>query len=366
MQANWNGFMATPQRHEIDMNTPSPYAGDVIKSRHVIFLPVHNGGRYIRSAIDSVLSQSFTDWLLVVLENGSSDDTLNIVRSYRDPRILVMPAESDLGIEQNWSRVHQVLQQGEIQGQFATLIGHDDILYPSFLDAIEELHFQYPDVGVYQVMFDLIDEKGQPIRPCRPIPLRESAEDFLAFRGWGLRDSFGTGYVFRVDQYLNIGGIPALPLLLFADDLLFARLAITSGKVCTSDFHCAYRLHQGSTSGSLSRKRASAMIQALWLYLQCIKEHFPNYWTSNRGRAAISCLIAREALLFRSSWLIWSFEQTDKSTLASLESLYTSFSNGIIPGRWTNINGLIQRIYEVSRTSRWFFIFLYDRYKQFK
>lgn len=340
------------------MSQPLPH---VPPCRHVVFLPVRNGGEYIRSAVDSVLSQSRADWMLVVLENRSSDDTLAVVSSYRDPRIVVMPAESDLGIEQNWARVHQVLSRGEIRGRFATLIGHDDLLYPGFLEAIEDLHERYPDAGLYQTSFDLIDQHGQHIRPCRPIPECESTMDFLAARGWGSRDSFGTGYVFRIEDYLRVGGMPDLPLLLFSDDLLFARLAQNGGKVCTPEPHCAYRAHRGSTSGSLSYRRASAVVHALRKFLDLLRDGFPAYWASPKGKAAVAALIAREALIFKAPLLHWAFSPSGKEAINALGAVYDTASGGIPPNRWSPLNAVTQRFYVTTRMAFWLLVFLRER-----
>jgi glycosyltransferase involved in cell wall biosynthesis len=89
--------------------------------RFLIFLPVRNGGRYIHSTIASILSQTVGDWLLYVLENCSSDDTLTIVESFNDPRIRVIPARTDLSIEQNWGRIADVLQATATAGQLVTM-----------------------------------------------------------------------------------------------------------------------------------------------------------------------------------------------------------------------------------------------------
>lgn len=340
------------------MNPTLPHPN---KCRYLVFLPVRNGGDYIRSAIDSVLAQSRSDWLMVVLENGSSDDTLAIVESYCDPRIIVIPAKNDLGIEQNWARVHQILSQGEMYGQFATLIGHDDILYPSFLDAIEKLHAQYPTAGLYQTSFDLIDQDGLLIRPCRPIPEYESTMDFLAARGWGLRDSFGTGYVFRVDDYLRVGGIPNFPMLLYSDDLLFAYLAQSGGKACTPEPHCAYRAHQASTSGSLTYERSLAVVIALRLFLDSVRRDFPAYWSSPKGRAAIAALIAREALIFKWPVLYWAFSSAGQEALNILKAAYDDVSGECPSYRWNSSNVVMQRFYNVIRSIFWLKVFLSER-----
>jgi glycosyltransferase involved in cell wall biosynthesis len=53
-------------------------------------MPVYNGGKYLRPAIDSVLAQSFRDFELIIVNDGSTDDTQAIIESYQDPRIVAV------------------------------------------------------------------------------------------------------------------------------------------------------------------------------------------------------------------------------------------------------------------------------------
>jgi glycosyltransferase involved in cell wall biosynthesis len=55
-----------------------------------VLMPVYNGRDYIRPAIDSVLNQTFRDFELIIVNDGSTDDTLAIVQSYIDPRIVII------------------------------------------------------------------------------------------------------------------------------------------------------------------------------------------------------------------------------------------------------------------------------------
>ena len=72
--------------------------------RFSIILPVHNGENYLASAIESVLAQSYPHFRLLILENASTDRTREIINTYRDARIEVLPTQQLLSIEQNWGR----------------------------------------------------------------------------------------------------------------------------------------------------------------------------------------------------------------------------------------------------------------------
>src|SRR4051812_17741515 len=89
---------ATPERAAArGACSPSPTGGLCIASdgppdpapRVSIGLPVYNGGRYVRAAIESLLSQTFTDFELIICDNASSDQTQSICTAFaaRDPRV---------------------------------------------------------------------------------------------------------------------------------------------------------------------------------------------------------------------------------------------------------------------------------------
>ena len=95
-----------------------------------IILPVHNGEIYIQEAIDSVLRQSFTDFELLVIDDGSTDYTSEIVLRYSDPRLRLI------------SRPHgfiDSLNDGllQAQGKYIARMDTDDLMHP------DRLHVQY-------------------------------------------------------------------------------------------------------------------------------------------------------------------------------------------------------------------------------
>lgn len=328
----------------------SPYDScQATQCRYAIFLPVRNGAIYLRQAIDSVLSQSNGDWLLIVLDNASTDGSAEIASSYDDHRVQVYKSERDLTIFESWHRIWTLLDQGFVQAEFMTIIGHDDLFKPNFLSTIDALQKSNPTAGLYQSSFNLIDKEGCLIRPCKPIPSHETSADFLSSRAWGLRDSFGTGYVFRVEDYLRVEGIPDLPNLIFADDLLFARLAKNGGKVCSEELECDYRLHRESTSGALSFNSICAVVNGLYAYLKYLQFDFPEYWVSSRGRAATACIIAREVLIFRSAWFCWAFPIQINNKLSYLANLYEQHAADIDPVQWLGSNFITRNAYICSK-----------------
>ena len=76
-------------------------------------LPVYNAEKYLRYSIDSILSQSFSDFELVISDNASDDSTESICREYAagDPRIRYIREETNRGAIWNFNRVFQQARQ---------------------------------------------------------------------------------------------------------------------------------------------------------------------------------------------------------------------------------------------------------------
>lgn len=95
-----------------------------------VCIPVYNCDQFIKDAIDSVLNQSFSDFELVILDNQSTDNTVEIIKSYTDPRIKFEQNPSNIGMLANWNRVVTLTS-----GEYIKVLPADDFLYPGCLQA---------------------------------------------------------------------------------------------------------------------------------------------------------------------------------------------------------------------------------------
>jgi glycosyltransferase involved in cell wall biosynthesis len=210
-----------------------------------VVIPVRNGENYIRSTLESVLNQTYQNFNIQILENCSEDKTVEIINAYHDPRIQIFPAAAPLSIEDNWLRILDL----ELS-EFMTLLSHDDLLYPEYLQEIADLILAEPNASLYSTHFHLINSEGAIIRACQPIPYKETANDFLTNVHLSRREFCGSGFVARSADYKYIGGFPSLPGLLFADAMCWYRLAHLAYKVSSPKYLYAFRLHSQSASHS--------------------------------------------------------------------------------------------------------------------
>ncbi|PZR30022.1 MAG: hypothetical protein DI535_00540 [Citrobacter freundii] len=239
-------------------------------ARYSIILPVRNGGNYLRECVQSILSQTVTDFELLVLENKSTDHTLEILASFNDPRIRIFPADTPLSMEENWHRAVQLPKS-----EYMTLIGHDDMLDSNYLSVMQELIAEDDLASLYQTHFRYIDSAGNEIGKCKP--MREAYDpvaavsDFLCDR----IDLMGTGFMMKSSDFEAAGGMPMYPNLLFADMELWIELAsknllFVSAKECFS-----YRKHPAATTSSSSDAKFIQAFDLLIKYLVALKQRRP-------------------------------------------------------------------------------------------
>jgi glycosyltransferase involved in cell wall biosynthesis len=203
-----------------------------------VFIPVRNGQNYIGECIASVLRQRYGGFNVRVLDNCSEDKTVEIVKSFADSRIAVIPSDKPLGIVDNWTRILRLDAE-----EYMTILSHDDVLYPGFLEDMVELVDCEPGASLYHAHFDIIDAKGRVLHRCKPIPPRETGDEFLLRAHNGKEDLVGTGYVMRTSDFRRVGGFPRIHNLLFADSLCWYSLAKLSYKACTPTPLYGFRTH---------------------------------------------------------------------------------------------------------------------------
>lgn len=204
-----------------------------------IILPVKNGGHYVKECVRSILSQTLQNFNLIVLDNCSTDGTLEWLQSLNDSRIIIYESERSLSIEENWARIKSVPKS-----EFITLIGHDDILDENYLNIMNHLILKHPSASLYQSHFEYIDKNGLHLRNCKPMDEIQYAHEFLACYMCGLIDSTGTGYMMRSKDYDNLGGInPAYKKLIFADYALWIDMMLKSYKATAVEMAFKYRIH---------------------------------------------------------------------------------------------------------------------------
>ena len=93
-----------------------------------IIMPTYNCGRFIADAIQSVLAQTYKAWELIIVDDGSTDNTADIVTSFSDPRIRYLSNEQNMGAALTRNKALR-----EAKGHYIAFLDADDLWTPEKL-----------------------------------------------------------------------------------------------------------------------------------------------------------------------------------------------------------------------------------------
>ena len=132
-----------------------------------VLMPVYNGEPYLREAVESILNQSFTDFEFIIIDDGSTDKTPEILKSYADPRLVVVN-QANIGVTQSLNKAINMAR-----GQYIARMDADDISLPKRLQMQVEFLEKHPTVGLVGTSVIHFDEDGKMI--MEKLLLTESA-----------------------------------------------------------------------------------------------------------------------------------------------------------------------------------------------
>lgn len=127
-----------------------------------IITPSYNAERYIAHTIDSVRTQSFSDWELIVIDDGSSDGTCATVTTYlqRDSRIrLIQQHNNGVAVARN-----RGFAETDPSSEFVIFLDHDDVWEPDTLEQLIRLLMAHPYASAAYGLARFIDKNGHPFR----------------------------------------------------------------------------------------------------------------------------------------------------------------------------------------------------------
>ncbi|MEI7595849.1 MAG: glycosyltransferase [Bacteroidota bacterium] len=121
-----------------------------------ILVPVYNAGRYLRPAIENVLTQTFIDFELLICDDASTDDSLKNILQFasKDSRIKIIENEQNLGYLKTCNKLFK-----EAQGKYITFQDADDISMPNRLERIVE-YIKRENVEILTSDYHFIDSGG--------------------------------------------------------------------------------------------------------------------------------------------------------------------------------------------------------------
>ncbi len=222
--------------------------------RITIGLPLYNGERHVRQALESICSQTMEAWELVVCDDASTDGGVGVVESIHDPRIRLIRNERRLGLGGNWNRCVK-----EASAPLVTLFHQDDVMHPDHLASKVRMM-----EGALQIVFafsnaDCIDDEGR-VLDYSPFTVDWSAgevsgrEFLMRYLPAAVNWVCCPGVVTRREAVLACGGYDAsLPFTLDMD--MWLKLAVSGSVGFASGVGVSHRRHEAQATQQFPLRR---------------------------------------------------------------------------------------------------------------
>jgi glycosyltransferase involved in cell wall biosynthesis len=259
-----------------------------------VVVPVYNGGRSIRQTLTSVLAQTRSDIEVIVVDDGSTDDTAEIVRTFtrRDSRVRLL-RQSNGGVAAARNRGIR-----EARGDFVAPIDADDVWLPEYLERqVAALEAGGPAVTFCYAGFFRLDEANRVMQ----LPRGHGAPsaDYISLLRRNLVGC-GSATVFRRDAVLAVGGYDESLRARHAqgceDWKLILMLASRSTGTSVADPLVGYRDRPDAMSKNLESMRASFLLVIEEMRQIGPRLAAPHFWAA-RGSMFIwllpSCILAK-------------------------------------------------------------------------
>ena len=183
---------------------------------------------YLRECIDSVLSQTYSNYEVVIVDDASPDNLEAIVSQFSDERIRFYRNEKNCGalnVVDNWN-----ICLNYAKGDYIICMGDDDKLLPICLQEYARLIEQYPNRHIYHARTEIINERSEFYMIQEPRPIEESVYSMIWNR-WHGRIQYIGDFLFEVSTLKKNGGFFKLPLAWGSDDISAFNAAKEGGVV---------------------------------------------------------------------------------------------------------------------------------------
>ena len=244
-----------------------------------IVIPTYNHANFLRSALDSVFAQSFKDWEVIVVNNYSDDDTIEVVQSFKDPRIQLVNFANHgiIGAARNYGL-------SIAKGAFIAFLDADDFWYPKKLDScLRMLNTGYDLVCHAEVW----SGPGTHRRVVKYGPEKKASYENLLFNG----NCLSTSAVVLRRNFLDLAGpFDESRNIITAEDYdLWLRLARAGARIgFLTEVLGDYRIHGANQSHVALRN------------MNAVMEVFQQHCESLVDPVAISRKKRREAIILYS------------------------------------------------------------------
>lgn len=184
-----------------------------------VLISTYNSENYIKQSIESVLSQTFSDFELIIINDGSTDNTDKIIKSFNDPRIIYIK-QNNLGVSKSLNKGLKIAS-----GKYIAKLDADDICFPFRLEKQYEFMENNPSYVVCGSYTEVIDENGEYIYTFKNVPIEnEDIQKQFRIKNCIVHSSS----FYRREVAIEIGGYYE-PIKQYFEDFMFFFNIIKKG-----------------------------------------------------------------------------------------------------------------------------------------
>ncbi len=208
-------------------------------------MSTYNGETFLAEAIDSIVAQTNSDWRLIVVDDASTDRSVEIVATYQDPRIQLLRLPANLGQS---GALNAGLEH--VETQFVTRLDQDDLASPERVATMLEFLDRHPEVvlaGSWSYFIDDLNRRRGEFTP----PTDNQSLRTLLIEHPSRNPIAHSSVVFRADIARQVGGY-ATDLRIAMDYALWLQLMQHGSIAVIPEFLCSLRQHasQATAGGS--------------------------------------------------------------------------------------------------------------------
>lgn len=263
-----------------------------------VLMPVYNGGKYLRAAIESILNQTFVDFEFLVLDDGSTDESLKTLRQYaeQDERLRIISRENRGLI----FTLNELLENA--RGEFIARMDADDIALPGRFELQVNFLKKNPKVVCLGGASQMIDSDGRYLTTLTPPQTNMEIQELILAGHTAINHPAS---MMRLAAIKQVGGYDGE--YEFVEDLdLWLRLGENGDLANLKDDILKYRLHDKSISESAGGKQRDAALRACesaWRRRNIKRDFGYQIWRPGTDSTS------RYAFMLQYGWWAWNSRQ---------------------------------------------------------
>ncbi|MGH7156963.1 MAG: glycosyltransferase family 2 protein [Candidatus Saccharimonadales bacterium] len=259
-----------------------------------VVMTVYNGERYLAEAIDSILSQTFTDFEFLIVDDGSTDKTSSIIQSFADPRIILIK-HKNIGVAASCNKAIQ-----KAKGTYIARQDADDVSMSNRLEAQVILLNENSDIHLVGSNIKLVDKKLNFMSYSNLLTHPDDLHLGLVFS-----NQIAQGAVMTRKQTLIEAGLYDPAFSITHDYDLWARIAHSHKLMNLKDYLYIYRVHEESLSTSSTKveetRRQAKLVRdrEFDYYIRHKNEYKLMTWHPRSMLGGLKCYLRRKNYMYR-------------------------------------------------------------------